>query len=120
MSARGTVHAPIPIRSEPPLEIVLQVTDPEVRAELEQHVEGRARHDFALERMAHALREHREGLKGEVADRLREYFDPGNGRFPERVERLIRKDGELEQLLRRQVGGEGSELTATLQRHIGT
>ena len=32
--------------------------------------------------------------------------------FQERVERRIKKDGELEEVLRRQIGAEGSELAA--------
>jgi hypothetical protein len=35
------------------------------------------------------------------------------------VERLIRQDGDLEQVLRRQVGNNGSELAKTLSAHIG-
>ncbi len=145
-------NAPLPIR--PPadlveLELVLHVIDRDVRAELEQHEEGRARHDFALdalrigvlalrqaqgridadhvraegervlERLAAALREHRETVAAHVASTLHDYFDPENGRFPERVDRLVRKDGELEQLLRRQVGGADSALALTLDRHVG-
>jgi hypothetical protein len=50
---------------------------------------------------------------------LKEYFDPQSGRFHERVEQLVRKDGELEQLLRRQIGGEDSQLCKTLLAHFG-
>jgi hypothetical protein len=50
---------------------------------------------------------------------LKDYFDPTSGRFQERVERLIKQDGDLEQVLRRQVGNNGSELATTLAAHIG-
>src|ERR1019366_8158197 len=50
---------------------------------------------------------------------LKDYFDPESGRFQERVERLIKQDGDLEQVLRRQVGSDGSELAKTLAAHIG-
>ena len=47
------------------------------------------------------------------------HFDPKSGRFSERVERLVKKDGELETLLRRQVGLQDSELARTLAEHMG-
>ena len=63
--------------------------------------------------------EHQRGLVQQLTTHLKEYFDPQSGRFNERVERLIRQDGELEQLLRRQVGADGSELVRTLTAHVG-
>ena len=50
---------------------------------------------------------------------LKEYFDPNDGRFPERLERLLKKDGELEQVLRRQVGEQDSVLAQTLGAYLG-
>ncbi len=50
---------------------------------------------------------------------LKEYFDPTSGRFHERVQQLVKQDGELEQLLRRQIGGGDSELCKTLMSHFG-
>jgi len=50
---------------------------------------------------------------------LKDYFDPKSGSFQQRVERLIQKEGDLEQVLRRQVGAEGSELAAALASHVG-
>src|ERR1700730_3647955 len=58
-------------------------------------------------------------LNENVTTVLKEYFDPNNGRFQERLERLVRKDGDLEQLLRRQIGVDGSELGKTLAAHVG-
>jgi hypothetical protein len=131
------------------LEILLHVTDPELCDELGAYPEGCARHDFAigalkigalalrhartridvenirtegdrlLEELRQALDGHQRGIAKELAGRLREYFDPQNGRFSERLERLIKQDGELEQLLRRQVGLNGSELAHTLTTHVG-
>jgi len=54
-----------------------------------------------------------------VAGVLKEYFDPSSGRFQERVERLIQRDGDLEQVMRRQIGSDGSVLAKTLAEHIG-
>ncbi len=63
---------------------------------------------------AHALQT-QEKLTGS----LKEYFDPESGRFPERVQQLVKADGELEQLLRRQIGGDDSQLCKTLLAHFG-
>jgi hypothetical protein len=63
---------------------------------------------------AHALT-----LNERLSGALKEYFDPGDGRFPERVDRLIGQDGDLEQLLRRHIGKDDSELAKTLITHVG-
>ncbi len=65
------------------------------------------------------LTEHAQHVREHLGTTLREYFDPESGRFQERIRRLIRNDGELEQLLRRQIGCEDSELAKTLLRHVG-
>jgi hypothetical protein len=65
------------------------------------------------------LGHHAQTIQDRLASLLREYFDPDSGRFPERVQQLVRRDGELEQLLRRQIGGEESELARTLVQHVG-
>jgi hypothetical protein len=131
------------------LEITLSVTDPETVAELLAHPDGRQRHEFALtalrigvlalkqaqgridadtvrhegERLLgeldHHLERHREGVTQQVATNLKDYFDPDSGRFNERLERLLRKDGELEQVLQRQIALEDSELAKTLAAHFG-
>lgn len=131
------------------LELSLVVTDSELCAMLERHAEGRARHDFAVEAMrigalalrqaqgqidadrvrregehllgqlGHVLNGHQKVMTQQITSSLKEYFDPETGRFNERVERLIRQDGELESVLRRQIGIDGSELTRTLAVHLG-
>ncbi len=67
----------------------------------------------------HALEQSRSEIHTSLTSTLKEYFDPASGRFQERVDRLIKQDGELEQLLHRQIGTNGSELAATLAAHIG-
>src|SRR5262245_4765434 len=139
----GTAELPYRL----PLE--LTVEDPDTIAELCQHPEGEDRDRFALSALrvgVLALRQARGQVDGEVIRRqtdyllqamesqlgqhaelvhsrltesLKDYFDPESGRFQERVNRLIRKDGELEELLRRQIGTEGSELARTLAAHFG-
>lgn len=72
-----------------------------------------------LAEMDAAFEHHRTQLNASVTTVLKEYFDPGSGRFQERVERLIKKDGELEQLLRQQIGADGSVLASALALHVG-
>jgi len=131
------------------LVLELAVEDPDTIAELCQHAEGDDRERFALSALrigVLALRQARGQVDGEQIRRqtdhmlhslqsqlndhaslvhtrltssLKDYFDPESGRFQERVSRLIRKDGELEDLLRRQIGTEDSELSKTLAVHFG-
>ena len=74
----------------------------------------RAEGDRLLENLGRSLAEHQRSVADQIGTCLKDYFDPESGRFNERVERLIRKDGELERLLRSQIGSEGSELAQTL------
>ena len=67
-----------------------------------------------LTEMQSRLREHSQTIQNRLGDVLAHYFDPHSGRFHERVERLIRKDGELETVLRRQIGQDDSALCQTL------
>lgn len=127
----------------------LNVTDADSVKDLMSRVEGRARDEYALSALKigilslrHAsgqfdtaamqregnrflqefeqqLASSRSQITDGVAGILKEYFDPCNGRFQERVERLIQRDGELEQVLRRQFGSPGSELAKTLSAHVG-
>lgn len=131
------------------LEIDLVVTDREVLAELVARKEGRERDEYALAalrvgvlalRQARgqldanalkregeqllsavqlALNDHRTHVSQFLAGTLKEYFDPESGRFNERVDRLLRKDGELETLLSRTITAEDSELCRNLAAHLG-
>lgn len=75
--------------------------------------------EILLKDLRSTLEHSRTELHGNVTASLKEYFDPQNGRFQERIDRLIKQDGELEQVLRRQVGGDGSELARTFASHMG-
>ena len=127
----------------------LTVTDAEVIAELCQRLDGHERDQFALsalrlgvlafkqargqvdaqalkregERLfadvAKALAAHQTHLDTTLSKTLRDYFDPANGRFNERIDRLLKKDGELEVLLARKITAENSEMSAVLSRQIG-
>lgn len=129
--------------------LTLVVSDRETVAELLQRSDGREREEYALaalrigvlslkhargqidadavrregEKLLTDLKSALDGSRNEIhtnlTTSLKEYFDPNDGRFQERIERLIKQDGELEQVLQRQVGGSGSVLAATLAEHIG-
>ena len=127
----------------------LEVTDPEVVAELEKQPEGPERERYALDALQlgvialrHArgeldaatvrqagqevlnelrqLLESRGGdITSEIATALRQYFDPSTGTLPQRIESLIRNDGELERALRAHLGPENSTIAQTLAAHVG-
>jgi len=131
------------------LPLELTVDDPDTIRELLSHAEGEDREAFALNALrigvlalrqargqidADLVRRESDRLLGElstrlgthaqfvhdrVAESLKHYFDPKDGRLQERIDRLIRKDGELETLLCRQIGTEDSQLTKTLAAHVG-
>ncbi len=65
------------------------------------------------------LGQHGRQMQDQLTAELKKYFDPQDGHFPQRVERLVRRDGELEEVLRRQIGGEQSTLAKTLVEHVG-
>jgi hypothetical protein len=127
----------------------LNVADPELIRELVAHPEGKLRDEYALcalrigllalkqargqvdgetikregERLLGALEgrlsQHARGLDEQITGVLKDYFDPESGRMQERIQRLVKKDGELEELLRRQIGMQDSELCKTLSSHFG-
>jgi hypothetical protein len=139
----GTEDLPLPL----PLEFVVQ--DADTISELVSYPEGEERERFALDalrigvlalrqargqwnadqvrhesdRLLDLLRNRLDDHSNQVHDRLtgilKEYFDPEGGRLEERVNRLVKQDGDLEQLLRRQIGVEDSELCKTLTSHFG-
>jgi hypothetical protein len=76
-----------------------------------------------VERMLAELRSgldaHRSHLQEQLGRALRDYFDPEDGRFEERVRRLVDDDGELATVVRSQVAGSDSALARTLAQHVG-
>jgi hypothetical protein len=138
------------IAAQDALVLNLIIEDPEVVAELKRREEGHPRNLFAASALrigilalrqaqgsvdAETLRSEGQRLIAElnhelvlgireidskIASNLKQYFDPQTGHFTERVERLVRKDGDLEKVLRQQIGdGENSELARSLARRIG-
>ena len=131
------------------ISLCLTISDPDLRAALDEYQDEDERHDFAIKAMkigvlalrqaqgridgeeiraagerlikdiSVALTNHQDGMTERVNSSLKDYFDPDSGRFNDRVKRLIEKDGELALIIRAQVEGEGSALVKTLDAHTG-
>ncbi|MCX7803774.1 MAG: hypothetical protein N3A38_01160 [Planctomycetota bacterium] len=131
------------------IRLSLTVRDPEVVAELGRRPEGEERERYALaalrlgvlalrqasgmvdaetvrregERLVAGIREqlssHAQRVTLEVAETLKRYFDPSDGELHQRLDRLLRKDGDLESLLARHLGGDDSTVAKTLAKHVG-
>lgn len=136
-------------QASPHLRLELIVRDPEVIREITAYPEGRMRQDFAgtclkigvlalrqtggqidahavrnegeklLDSMRTQLDGHREKVTEQVTATLKDYFDPKSGRFQERLSALLANGGELEMMLRAQVGGEDSTIARTIAQHLG-
>lgn len=65
------------------------------------------------------LDQHKRGIYDQIEVKLKEYFDPKDGRFSDRVQRLVAQDGELSQLLKSFIDGENSLFARTLVSHVG-
>src|SRR5580698_1515435 len=133
----------------PPVTLRLEVTDPEVLVELRRRGEGDERDQFALAALrigvlalrsaagqvdAATIREAGTELVSEVRDvlsrrvtemnervasTLTQYLDPQSGALPQRLQALVRQDGELERLLRSHVGNDDSLLARSMAAHVG-
>lgn len=127
----------------------LSITDPEVVAALSEAGEGRERQDFAvtalrigvlslkaargtvdgaairsegdriLQTLDERLVRHRELLDNTLGGTLRTYFDPESGAFTERVQRLLRQDGELALVIGQQVESARRTFDQLLAGHLG-
>jgi hypothetical protein len=131
------------------MHLELDVADADVVAELRRHAEGpeRDRHALAALRVgilalraasgqldATSIREAGSAIVSEVRELLSEraielherlgatlthYLDAQRGALPQRLDALVRSDGELDRLLRAHVGGDDSVLARSLARHLG-
>jgi len=134
---------------ESAIQLKLTVRDPEVVAALSKLPPGNERDEFALSALrvgvlairqasgsidttaiqtaatgmlaavAKLLDGNASELYGSMSRSLKEYFDPNTGKLSERLERLVKKDGELANLLGANLDGESSKLARTLSQHIG-
>jgi hypothetical protein len=129
--------------------LALLITDPEVAHALQQRDEGAERDAFARhalrigvlalrqasgaldaqaiqresERMLGSVREalsaHTTQTTSALAHMLGAYLDPGSGSLPQRLERLTKRDGEIESLLSKHLDGERSTVAQTLAQQVG-
>jgi hypothetical protein len=133
----------------PSMAIALEVSDPDVLAELRRHPEGpeRERHALAALRVgvlalrvasgqldSTSIREAGQSIVSEVRELLSSrgtelherlsatltyYLDAQRGALPQRLDALLRTDGELDRLLRSHIGADDSLLARSLTKHVG-
>lgn len=133
----------------PSVRLVLSLTDPEVVHELALREEGASRDGYAkqalrigvlalrqasgsldattvqreADRMLASVREtlsaHTSETKAALARLLGGYLDPSSGSLPQRLERLTKRDGEIETLLSKHLDGDRSTIAQTLARKVG-
>jgi hypothetical protein len=131
------------------IDLELRVEDRDVVAALVNYPDGPAREEYALEALkigVLALRRASSALDGDFIQRettrlldtlrrslddhartaherlnhsLKEYFDPQDGRFSQRVQCLTAADGDLAKLMAGQLDGDDSRLARTLLSHLG-
>lgn len=131
------------------MELILPISDPELRETLAEYLDEGERRDFAIsalkigaialrqargridaervrqegeriiENVESALSRHQTSVADKINASLAHYFDPSGGQFSQRVKRLVENDGELERVIRARIDGDGSELAKTLDARIG-
>jgi hypothetical protein len=131
------------------IRLELEIRDPEVLEALASHAEGRERNEFArsalkigvlaIKHAAGRIDSDRVRVEGErllaglqdtmasqaaqahaqIVGSLREYFDPHSGRFPERVDRFVKQDGELATLMRQQIAATEVAMIRAFETYVG-
>ena len=131
------------------MELTLHISDPDILDILSEYDEGRQRHDFTIsalrigtialrqaqgrldaervrqegerliESMGNVLDNHQHTVNDKVNTCLKEYFHPDSGIFSTRVKSLVENDGEIERIIRSQIGADSSELVQTLTAWVG-
>lgn len=131
------------------IEMHLVVRDPETVSELWRQCDDESRNSYALsalrlgvlalrqasgivdvsairgegERLVSSVREllseRSSQLLTGLSAALRQYFDPNDGQLPQRLERLVKREGELESMLVRHLSSDGSTIARTLAAHMG-
>src|SRR6266446_1478138 len=127
------------------LRLELEVREPEVIAELCKYPEGPTRDALALsalrlgvlalrqasgvidsamvkhegERLLGSIGELLNSNMAQTTNVLQKYFDPYEGDLPQRLQRLLCQDGELEKLLTRHLDANDSTIAKTLAQHFG-
>ena len=116
------------------MKLHLRISDPELREELKKHEEGEERDAFAIQAMrigiiairhapgqidAEKIRREGNRIMENTESTLTNYLDPDKGKFHQQIQQLIKKDGELEKTICRQIEGRDSPLNQTLAEWIG-
>ena len=111
------------------MELHLRISDTDLCEELKKHEEGEERDAFAIQAMRigiiairHAQGQidvdkiQREGdrIIENTKSVLTKYFNPNDGQFHQRIQQLIEENGELEQIIRKQIDGDKSPLGKTM------
>lgn len=147
-SARA-VHTTLVDAPASGLHLDLWVREQEVVEALSAYAEGRSRDDFArsalrigvlalnqaqgridaeivrregehlIALLAEKLGAHHDQLEALVTGTLSSYFNPQDGKFNERVERLIKQDGDLERLMRGHLSESINSFRQTLEQYVG-
>ncbi len=129
--------------------LTLEITEPDVVFELQKHAPGELREKYAqsairlgvlamrqavgemdattvraaskelLGGLEQMLGQRGAEMASTIGGQLRQYFDPSTGALPQRIEALLRNDGELDRALRAHMAPENSTLSQTLSRHFG-
>ena len=127
----------------------LAITDPDVASAMKEHEQGNDRNKFIelalkvgvlslraakgvvdgeqikasgeklISQLSERLQGHRELIDQTLEGTLRQYFDPNSGQFSSRVSALTSDDGELAQLVRRQISTQSDKLGLLLEGYIG-
>jgi hypothetical protein len=74
--------------------------------------------DRFLAGLEKSLELHKQTVQSQIENKLREYFDPKDGRFTHRVQGLVSQDGELSQLIKGFIDGDNSQLARTMIAQI--
>lgn len=131
------------------IRVELEITDPESAVALISYPAGRQRDEFARQALrigilslrqaqgaidGEKIRNEGERLLGELSSRLgrfqeltetnlsttlKEYFDPQDGRLPERIERFVKNGGELERVMKEQIERSRLTIEEALSAQIG-
>lgn len=79
----------------------------------------RSEGDRLIDTLRNALQSHYERTTDNIGTVLEKYFDANDGSLLQRLDRLVKKDGDLESLLSRYMDGDTSTLSKSLDQHLG-
>jgi hypothetical protein len=135
--------------SKPVILLTLEISEPDVVFELQKHAPGQLREKYAqsairlgvlalkqavgeidattvrdaskelLGGLEQMLGQRGAAITSDIAGELRQYFDPSTGALPQRIESLLRNDGELDRAMRAHLAPENSTLAKSLSQHFG-